>query len=124
MKARPILTEDDVIRFVRGEKPWSMLVVPGVEIEFVDEKIRAKSGGRAVAAPKIADVAQGLLRYKDDARALREWAAVMLALGEIDLRILDEDPNGEALREILWDASFGEELNSSRWELVGRLRPG
>lgn len=121
MKKTASLTKDDVIRFVRGEKPWNMLKSPDIRIEFVDKKVQAKSSGKPVAAPQLPDIAQGFSRFRDDPESLREWAAVMLALLEIDLDALENNPDGEALKEALWDASFSEEVSDTTWNLIARL---
>jgi hypothetical protein len=115
------LTKDDLTRFVRGEKPWSMLLSRGVEIEFEDKKIKAKSKGEPVIVPIPEDIAAGFARLRGDAVALREWASVMLALGELDLDKLEENAEGEVLKEALWDASFDEAVSSRAWSLVDRL---
>jgi len=117
------LTKDDLTRFVRGEKPWSMLLSRGVEIEFEDKKIRAKSKGEPVIASVPEDIAAGFARLRGDAVALREWASVMLALGELDLDKLEGNAEGEVLKEALWDASFDEAVSNRAWSLVDRLFP-
>lgn len=116
-----ILTKDDLLRFVRGEKPWRMLLSRGVEIEFVDKRLRATSSGKTSVRPSLQDIAIGFSRHRSEPETTREWAAVMLALDEIDLEDLDGSPEGEALKEALWDASGGEEVSSAAWELVKRL---
>lgn len=118
---RLALTQDDVIRFVRGEKPWGMLVSPGVSIEFVEGKLRAETSGKALATPTPADIARGFVQYKENAAALREWASVILAIDEIDLGALDRDPDGEALREALWDAASGDAIRPAEWARIVRL---
>ncbi|MBI5622682.1 MAG: hypothetical protein HY924_02770 [Elusimicrobia bacterium] len=115
------LTKDDLVRFVRGEKPWRMLLSHGIFIEFIDRKVHAKSSGASPISPETADVAAGFSRLERDRDALREWAAVVLALDRIDMGKLDASPEGELLLEALWDASFGEEVSAKTWSLVRRL---
>ncbi len=98
-----------------------MLTSPDIKIEFIDKKIQAKTSGKPLAAPKLSDIACGFSRFRSEMESLREWAAVMLALDEIDLDVLEGNSDGETLKEALWDASFGDEVLSSTWSLIERL---
>lgn len=115
------LTRDDLVRFVRGEKSWRMLLSRGIDIQFIERKVKAKSKGEPVVCPTMEDVAAGFTRFRGDETALREWAAVMLSIGEIELDRLDAESEGEVLKEALWDASFGEGISKEASNLIGRL---
>lgn len=121
MTKPPVVTSDDLIRFVRGEKPWRMLASRGIDIEFVGKTLRAKSSGKAAVRPNLRDIAIGFARHRTEPEVTREWAAVMLALDEIDLSELDDNPDGEALKEALWDASGDEKVSNAAWMLVDQL---
>ena len=107
------ISSADLIRaFVRGDRDASVLSELGVELGLASTGywIDARNAQPFAAVEvTVADVATGFVAAcggsPDD---LRRWAFVVLGLTEIDLSCLDDDPDGEALRGALWDASFGD----------------
>jgi hypothetical protein len=65
-----------------------------------------------VVRPSAADVALGLVALLDSPD-LRQWSAVVLGLGNIDLDDVNQHVHGPALLDALWDASCGHPIDVS-----------
>lgn len=108
-----------LIQFVRGELDWKKLEGLGVQIAFSKAgQVTVKGRARRVVSPSVRDLACGFLNYRHDQKRLREWASIMLAVGEIDLAALDHDKAGEVFLEALWDAAHGDEVENVTFTLA------
>jgi hypothetical protein len=108
--------------FVRGEAECEALTALGAKVSFDVEQLQVTEPADApVYEPSVADVATGLLAHSVAVRTLRDWARVLLATGMIDLRGLEDHPDGEVLLEAVWDAAEGTEIVNRQLELVRRL---
>jgi hypothetical protein len=103
------LDDRDVVGgFVRGESSWKVLEEFGARITFGPTGLHLEEPGNIpVDEASAVDVATGFIRHfgRD---TLREWAAVMLATGMVDLSSLESDPRGDVVLEAIWDAAGGE----------------
>lgn len=105
------MTDQDLIRqVVRGERPWKDLGQLGIAVQLQGERATIDNPRRVSATADARDLAHGLLAYRDDANALREWAFVVEGGSSfLDLDVEDH-PDGEALLDGLWKACFGEPI--------------
>lgn len=100
--------EHIVSEIARGSRPWTDLELLGVRIG----RDRNGIGGPTtyvIEEPqgvdlrtKVADVAEGLLRWQSSPRELSDWA--LLAL--LDFEDFEEHWAGDLLLNALWDACF------------------
>ena len=74
-----------------------------------------------VVQPKVVDIAAGLLRHISNSDELGDWATFLLAADWIDFEPLEHHPDGDTLREALWNASFRYEIGGSAIETATRL---
>ena len=109
--------------FVRGEVSTDALARLGYNL-------RGDGGGLCLDAPvsegaelPLADLAVGLLRQWALGTTLREWAAVVLMLSEIQFRGA-ESPDEYRLLDALWSASAGEPVPDDALRLARQLAPG
>lgn len=113
------LIVQEIKQVIRGEKPWINLRVAGVKIAFDNDECKVEGTGNVVVVPSVFDICSGLLRFRNDPVALKQWAAVLLAASSvIDLRELESDPIGNTLLEAIWDASAGAPIKQSILELA------
>ncbi len=96
---------DAIVRqVIRGERPWTDLRAQGMKL-FPEE-------GRAEDIPPqnvmvdLHDMARGFLTHLNDPQALKQWSFVMEAL-PTDFQA-ERHPAGEAVMDLLWNASFGQ----------------
>ena len=113
--------ESEVIReMVRGERPWSDLPSLDIVVHMERNTFSADNPRKIEVRIHSRDVAQGLLRLRNDRRDLRRWAWIILAADFVDLA-LEEEPDGDILLDALWDASFGEPVSEEAFATVERL---
>jgi|SRR3954453_15010616 len=94
---------------VRGELEWSAVREAGVEIEFGPNGCRTTVPAHiSEFDPLVHDVASGFLAACRRAD-LREWADVMLC-GPFGFDEFAGTPEGERLKELLWEASIGSTI--------------
>lgn len=106
-RARRILSD-----FVRGVAEPSVLADLGIRAtRSGDGLIVEVPPGVPSIRPSIRDLATGLLAWnRRGSEALQSWAALVLAVDEIDLASLQAWPDGEAVLDSLWDAAAGRTL--------------
>jgi hypothetical protein len=87
--------------------PLSALSEIGVQVSYQGGacKLESKVPG-VLATPLASDLAQGLLTYRAKSDELRLWAFFVLGETTVDFTEVESHPQGEALIEALWDASF------------------
>ena len=109
--------------FARGGREWRALKDGGLTVSFMDDGCDCQGAGTVVAAPSVRDVAQGLIQHLNGREVdLRRWASVMLAASAvIDLRKLEDHPDGERLISALWEASGGEAADEDLVKVARRL---
>ena len=108
------LTEELVLAVIRGQLPLSALESAGIRLEVApqgeggnERRVTVNPEAAVTVAPRPVDIAAGLLVYKERPEQLRDWAAFVLGASEIiDLEGLDNWPEGDAILNALWDASF------------------
>jgi hypothetical protein len=105
------VTEQDFIReVVRGVRPWTDLGQVGIIIRLQGARASVDNTRRISASADAHDLAHGLLAYRADANALREWAFILEGGSSfLDLDVEDH-PDGEVLLDGLWKACFGEPI--------------
>ena len=112
------------LAIVRGETALDALMKIGVDIDYENGLYKLQSGNSDVAVMASAsDVGFGILRYRSaKTKEIRKWAFFLLAeSGLIDLSALELHPQGDALLNALWDASFEGQISDETIELARRL---
>jgi len=108
-----------ILRFIRGEADWRDLREHGLRIAFTEaEQVTVSGQSGAVVRPSIRDIACGLIKHKADASRLRQWASVILAVNEIDMKALGGNVIGEVFLEALWDAAHGDDVEDTAFSLA------
>jgi hypothetical protein len=113
-----------VLAVVRGEMPVDAVSRLGIDIDYEDGFYKLKSGNFDVTVrPSASDVAVGIFRYRSgNKNDVRKWAFFLLAeSGAIDFSLLESHPQGDALINALWDASFEGRISNETIELAQRL---
>jgi hypothetical protein len=114
----------DVLRaFVRGEVSTDAVTRLGYNV-------MGEVGGLCLDAPvregvelPLADLAAGLLRQWALGTTLRQWAAVVLMLPEVQFQEA-EGPDEDQLLDALWSASAGEPVPDDALRLARQLAQG
>ncbi len=106
---------EPILAIIRGDVPISRLDEIGIHIsqrgdDFAFE-LREDHPLPAVA-PRAVDIAQGLLKYRDNPEDLQQWGRFMMMSSAVDLGSLEEHPRGDMLLNALWDASFEGTVNN------------
>ena len=124
VKAMAEIGENVLRAFARGERGVADLNELGIVVEFRESGVRVDEAAEVDGiCVSLEDLATGYVvawsRGVDD---LRQWASVVLCLPALDLADLEDDPDGPALLETLWDAAEGEATGidlaarlTSRW---------
>jgi hypothetical protein len=114
------IREEIVRAVVQGKLPMSALKEAGITFEVQenqpggDRQIRVEAKAPLSIELRPIDIAHGLLTYKDQPEALRDWATFLLSdLEVIDLTTLESWPEGDELLSALWDASFEGRVKSA-----------
>ena len=113
-----------VHRFVLGLVDVTALEPLGIEVAFEHDgmTMRDSSTRDLVLRPSVADVAAGYVTsWARGTDVPQRWAQVILGLGALDLSVLEDAPEGDALLEAVWDASAG---TPSGIDLATRLADG
>lgn len=122
------MLEEIVRAVVQGKLPVSALGEAGVTFEVQEDqpdgdrriKLQLKTPLHVELHP--VDIAHGLLTYKNQPDALREWASFILSASEIlDLTSLESWPEGDELLNALWDASFEAQIKSASIRVAAAL---
>lgn len=102
-----------ILGFVHGRQPLDAVQTFGVKFTFTEEgMLRAQGKETGQAQASLKDIAQGLLRLKDDPEHLRQWSAVLLSATIVELPDIKEDDDvGNLFLDTLWDAAFGEPIS-------------
>lgn len=108
--------------FVRGETAWEALAGLGAQLTVSPMTLRIDEPADApVFEPSAGDVATGLCAHWAVGVTLRDWARVLLATSMIDLRGLEDDPNGEILLEAVWAAADGADIDERQLKVARQL---
>lgn len=101
--------------FVRGETKWQALAALGAQLTVDPDGLHVEEPANApLYEASVIDVALGLLAKWKTQQALQDWARVLLATSMIDLRCLEDHPDGEVLLEAVWDAAEGTGINEGQ----------
>jgi hypothetical protein len=111
--------EETIQQVVRGERPLADLAPLGMKAEPEESRCQFLSSFPSETRVSLRDLAKGFLAHSQDSRGLKEWAFVMEAM-PADFAT-EEHPEGEAVLNALWKASFGEALSESEMELFKKL---
>jgi hypothetical protein len=121
-------TEMVIIAVIRGQLPLSALERVGIRFLDADDNFSSERRFSVEAesvvsvSPNPADIASGLLVYKDDPAQLRRWASFVLSASEIvDLESMERWPEAEELLSGLWDASFDGSVSEDAVRIATRL---
>lgn len=111
----------ETLAFVRGEQDWRSLERIGVSISFRGNRIAVVGGIVNPVIVTARDVATGWLRLVDHRDDLRRWAQVLM--GAVSIIELDFQDTGEedALKDALWQVSFGGAATSAMEHLARRI---
>lgn len=115
--------EQLVRQIVRGEKPIELLETVGLRVTDHEGSFRVDGAGTAVVRPTLEDVAVGISNCAGrDEYKCRKWAAVLLAASAvIDLKCLEDRPEGSVLLEAMWDAAKGGSIRDEDAAVARRL---
>ncbi len=97
---------------------WQKLLAHGVAISFSGGLVEVKGTLAVTATPSVADLARGILNLRNRAFEMQQWAAVVVALTEIDFALVEAHPYGNDLLEILWDIAFHKALTQEQASLI------
>jgi hypothetical protein len=111
--------QEALLEVVRGSRPWTDLAAFGVAVRLDDGRRTLTNPRRLTTTASARDLAQGFAKLRHDPAALREWAFVVEAM-DVELAV-EGDPAGEMLLEALWDASFGNPIDSKRIDAIVRM---
>jgi hypothetical protein len=123
--AEELATARETLRScVRGHLPWEAVQdLAGIRVTPIAGGYTIENPRNVVATVGVRDVAEGLLRYRGDPIALKSWA--FMIMGGSSLLDLEDDfeetPDGEALLDALWKASFLEEVDERSFSTAARL---
>ncbi len=119
---------DIVLAIIRGQLPISSLEKAGVAMTFRAADPEGKSRQIIITQdrpfgvqPTVGDIAAGFLSRVSNSDELSDWATFLLAADWIDFEPLEHHPDGDTLREALWNASFRYEIGGSIIETATRL---
>jgi hypothetical protein len=122
------IREEIVRAVVQGKLPISALGEAGITFEVQesqpggDRQIKVQLKAPLSVEVRPVDIAQGLLNYKDQPEAVRDWATFLLCdLDVIDLTPLESWPEGDELLSALWDASFEGQIKSASIRIATAL---
>jgi hypothetical protein len=123
-----VIREEIVRAVVQGKLPISALRDAGITFEVQeiqpggDRRIKVQLKTPLSVELRPIDIAHGLLAYKDQPEALREWATFLLSdLDITDLTPLETWPEGDELLSALWDASFEGHLKDASVRVASAL---
>jgi hypothetical protein len=122
------IREEIVRAVVQGKLPISALAEAGITFEVQenqpggDRKIKVHMNAPLSVEVRPVDIAQGLLSYKDQPEALRDWATFLLGdLEVLDLTPLESWPEGDELLSAVWDASFEGQIKRASISVASAL---
>lgn len=115
--------ESLVIGFVRGDADPTELAQTGLQLELSESGVQLEEPpGVPVVTPSISDVASGFLaHWARGGESLAVWARVLLAANFIDLKDLEDHPNGELLLDAVWEAADRAEVDERAIDAARRL---
>jgi hypothetical protein len=124
--------QEEIVRAViQGRLPISALDAAGITLEIQERRsggyrrIRVQSKAPLNVELRPVDVAQGLLAYRDQPEALRDWATYLLSdIDNVDLERLVSCPEGDEMLKALWDASFEGRINGDGIRVASALVNG
>lgn len=94
------------LEFVRGIRRPASLKEVGIEFSMDAGRVTfATRGDLPPIQPTAQDIQAGLEAHGEDLASARTWARLILAANAIDLSLLQADPAGEGLLNLLWDLS-------------------
>lgn len=105
----------------RGERPWSDLEAIGITVTMQGETWIVRNPRKLAAVLTPADIAQGLLAHQADALELENWASFVLVGDLNDLDIADDDAEGDALLNAIWDLAFRAPLSQGHIDAANRV---
>jgi hypothetical protein len=112
----------DVLRaFVRGEVSTDALARLGYNLTGQVGALRLDAPVSEGVELPLADLAAGLLRQWALGTTLREWAAVVLMLSDVQFQEA-ESTDEDRLVDALWSASAGEPVPDDALRLARHLR--
>jgi hypothetical protein len=113
-----------VIRsFVHGDLAKEELERIGIIIKSTEDGYEFSNPEQLVATVGLRDVAQGLLRFRSNRDALRDWAGLVVA-GSSFIEFepeFENKPEGDILLSTLWDVWFRQEVPDSAFGIAERL---
>ena len=123
-RARPDVTcMDDpnvLMRVARGESEWQAVRNVGVTVEFGPTGCSTTIPPSVIEYDPTADeLAMGFLAASKRGD-LREWVDVVLC-GPFGFDRFSDTEDGERLKVLVWDASFGSPLADADLAFLGRL---
>lgn len=109
------------LAFVRGEQGWRSLERIGVNLSLRGDQLAVVGSIPSPVVVTARDVATGWLRLADHPDELRRWAQVVM--GAVSIIELDFQDTGEedALKDALWQVSFGGAATSVMEHLARRI---
>jgi hypothetical protein len=111
-----------LLEVVRGHKPWTVLQRHGLNVSYYDGswEFGVESDPPLLVSPS--DISEGLLGLSSRPREQREWASFILAASSLlDLEYVQAC---DLLLEALWEATFGEPVQQSAYDLARSLIRG
>lgn len=110
------------LEIIRGDRPLSDVSRLGIHVSVTPLFFELDAPRRADSLlPSIDDVATGFLAHMSSAGELREWASVILGAEFIDLIALENDPDGDAIIEGLWEVSSGGAVAPSVFRAIATV---
>lgn len=112
-----------VTEFIRGDADPTELTQAGLQLELSESGVQLEEPpGVPVVTPSTSDVASGLLaRWARGGEPLAVWARVLLAANFIDLKDLEDHPDGGLLLDAVWEAAGGAEVDERAIDVARRL---
>jgi hypothetical protein len=103
------LSDPTLIDLVNGVVDEAALAEIGIEVAFQPDGAKIEAGPSSKELrPSVAEVAAGYLAaWAQSSETLQKWARLILGVTNIDLAALEDDPEGDALLNAIWDAADG-----------------
>lgn len=111
-------TDIQIISVIRGKAHWSSLNCGEIVIRKDGDQWIVPSL-QEIIAPKLSDVASGILNLYPRTGELQEWASFLLAASPlITFDAFESSQDGEFLLNILWDLSSSEDIHGDMYHIA------